>query len=95
MAKTIKVIIGGRDYNLVGDDDKMLLEISDEVNQTLSEIERSAGGMSSSTLAILTALNIAEKKHNVERLREYDNSFITTELTKMAEFLDEAYESNI
>lgn len=94
MAKSVRVIIGGKEYSLRGDDEKLIQQVANEVNTQLANLELSNKEESATTLSVLTALNIAEKYY--KHCGEYNNyeKNIAIELNSMAEFLARQIQDN-
>jgi cell division protein ZapA (FtsZ GTPase activity inhibitor) len=88
MAKSIRVIISGKEYLLRGDDEKLVQQVAREVNQQLSELEKSHRDESATTLSVLTALNIAEKHLIAERQNENNKKYVIDELDKISDYLE-------
>ena len=86
MQKTIKVLIGEREYSLRGEDIDLIKSAATEVNEQL-ELLRSKSSEPVSNLSLMAALNIAEKYYSVQKQSEIDLSFLTNELESMALFL--------
>ncbi len=87
MAKSINVIIDGRKFKLVGDDEELIRNSAIDVDNQLLEFKSRQGELSSSTLTILAALNIAEEKNKLSRDYIIDKHFIIDELAKMSDYL--------
>jgi cell division protein ZapA (FtsZ GTPase activity inhibitor) len=92
MQKTIKVIIGEREYSLRGEDIDLIKSAATEVNSQL-EILKGKTNEPVSNLSLMAALNIAEKYYSVQKQSEIDLSFLTTELESMAAYLKKPVES--
>lgn len=89
MVKSIKVIIGGKEYSLRGDNEKLIQHVASEVNNQIKEIGARHTEESSTTISVLTALNMAEKGIREKIQRETDESFVVNELGRMAELIFE------
>jgi cell division protein ZapA (FtsZ GTPase activity inhibitor) len=89
MAKSIRVIIGGKEYTLKGQDEKLIQLASREVNMQLEELTQKHSKEPNTTLSILTALNIAEKYFKNLTQMEVDQKFMIKELNEMTNYLDD------
>lgn len=87
MSKTIKVRIGGKEFSLTGENEKMILSAAGEVDSQIQELKKLHEEEPLQTLSILAALNLAESKNINRRQYETDIHFISEELSKMAEFI--------
>lgn len=87
MGKTIKTVIGGREYNLKGEDESIILATADEVNSQLENLVKNTNELQRDSLPILAALNIAELKIKQNLENENNNNYLTDELNKMSDLL--------
>ncbi len=87
MGKTIKTVIGGREYNLKGEDESIILATADEVNSQLENLVKNTNELQRDSLPILAALNIAELKIKQNLEYENNNNYLTDELNKMSDLL--------
>ncbi len=87
MGKTIKTVIGGREYNLKGEDESIILATADEVNSQLENLVKNTIELQRDSLPILAALNIAELKIKQNLENENNNNYLTDELNKMSDLL--------
>ena len=87
MANSIRVIIGGKEYSLKGDNEHLIRYASDEVNKQLSALGLKHNEESSTTLSILAALNLSEQNILRQNQLSVNSRFITNELEAMADFL--------
>ncbi|GAB1430873.1 hypothetical protein MASR2M18_17070 [Ignavibacteria bacterium] len=88
MSKTVRVKIGGKEYSLRGEDEQKLIASAREVDTQFQELRGQLQDQSTSTIAVVAALNIAEKSYETKQQAEADSTFLIAELTKMAEYLD-------
>ncbi len=88
MAKSIKVIIGGKEYSLRGDNEKLIQHVAGEVNSQLREIGSRHGEESATTQTVLTALNLAERGIRDRAQKEANELYVENELGKMAELIN-------
>ncbi len=89
MSKIVRVKIGGKEYSLRGDDEQKLVASAREVDMQFQELRGQLQDQSTSTMAIVAALNLAEKNYEIKQQAETDTAFLTDELTKMAEYLEQ------
>ncbi len=93
MQKTIKVIIGEREYSLRGEDIDLIQSAATEVNSQLEAL-KGKSNEPVANLSLMAALNIAEKYYSVQKQSEIDLSFLTSELASMAAYLKKPIEQN-
>lgn len=79
--------IAGKEYNLRADNEKVLKLAAELVNSEISALEAALPGESQNTLAVLAALNIAEKYFISDSQNELDKEFMKNELNRMTEQL--------
>lgn len=84
----MKTVIAGREYNLRSDNERVLQLAADLVNSEMENLEKMLPGESQATVAVLSALNIAEKYYLVLEQSELDKDFMKDELQRMTEQLD-------
>lgn len=95
MRKTIKTVIGGREYNLKGEDENIIVATADEVNSQLENLVKNTGELQRDSLPILAALNIAELKIKQNLENENNNNYLTDELNKMSDLLNNSLKQQI
>lgn len=88
MSKTVRVKIGGKEYSLRGDDEQKLLASAHEVDKQFQELRGKLADQSTATMAVVAALNIAEKHYETKQQSDADGTYLADELTKMAEYLE-------
>lgn len=88
MSKTVRVKIGGKEYSLRGDDEQKLLASAHEVDTQFQELRGQLSDQSTATMAVVAALNIAEKHYETKQQSDADATYLAAELTKMAEYLE-------
>ncbi|MBI4639312.1 MAG: cell division protein ZapA [Candidatus Tectomicrobia bacterium] len=85
-----KVTIFGRSYTIKGDaDPDHIREIADYVDNKMREISARAPTISSSKLAILAALNIAEDLYQLREQEKAKKHYIEQKTTALLSLLDE------
>jgi len=71
LKNTLIVQINGQDYTLASEESReYMLGIADAVDQTMKEINQLRPDLNTAMLAVLTALNIAEKSGALQRENE-------------------------
>ncbi|ROL61020.1 cell division protein ZapA [Bacteroidetes/Chlorobi group bacterium ChocPot_Mid] len=90
MAEKIRVKIRGKEYLLKGDDELTIQKAGDMVNSEIESLGTGYLNQAEETIAILAALNIAEKNLKLSRDKTNDENYLITELDRMAKYLDEA-----
>jgi len=90
MAEKIKVKIRGKEYLLKGDDESLVHQAGEIVNEEIQALGSSYLNQPEETIAVLAALNIAEKKLKLNKEKTNDENYLVTELDRMAKYLDEA-----
>ena len=89
MVKSIRIVIGGKEYTLRGDNEKIIQLASSEVNRQLEELETRHYDESSTTLSVLAAMNIAEKFYLSREQHESDYFFVANEMENLADYLEQ------
>jgi cell division protein ZapA (FtsZ GTPase activity inhibitor) len=81
MAQTVKVSILGSDYPLRSNDEALTRELAQEVDSQLREFQQKLPAQSTTTLAVLTALNFAEQEAHAkeDERRELEQAANTIE----------------
>ena len=93
MQKTIKVIIGEREYSLRGEDIDLIKSAATEVNSQLEAL-KGKSNEPVANLSLMAALNIAEKYYSVQKQSAIDLSYLTSELDSMVAYLKKPVEQN-
>lgn len=90
MSQTIKVQILGSEYPLRSNDEPLTRELALEVDTQMREFQQKLPSQSTTTLAVLTALNFAEVEahQTMNELREVER--ITNELEELSDALEKA-----
>jgi cell division protein ZapA (FtsZ GTPase activity inhibitor) len=91
MTKTVRVKIGGNEYNLRSDDETKVREVAGAVDAQFRQIQGVSKEQSTATLSILTALNIAEKEYDARRQQRIDQAYLASEVEKMVVYLRDSY----
>ncbi len=88
MIKTFKVNIAGKEYNLKGENETILISAAEMVEQKINDLKMQYQGEPISTISILAALNIAEQLFSNKSQFESEKEYFLNELNKMADFLN-------
>lgn len=91
MTKTVRVKIGGNEYNLRSDDETKVREVAGNVDAQFRQLQGISKEQSTATLSILTALNIAEKEYEIRQQQRIDKAYLTAETEKMVAYLRQSY----
>ena len=91
MTKTVRVKIGGNEYNLRSDDEAKVREVAGAVDAQFRQMQGISKEQSTATLSILTALNIAEKEYEIRQQQRIDKAYLTAETEKMVAYLRQSY----
>lgn len=94
MLKSVKVHIGGQEYNLRTDDEEKVRQVAEHVDLQMQRLRHKTQDPSTTTLSVLTALNIAEDTYNCRQQQKADTDYITAELEEMAGFLNTCMEGH-
>ena len=92
MTKKMRVFIGGKEYPLRGDNEKLIQMAANEVNSQLEQLSVKHYDESEVRLSVLAALNIAEKQLKLQQQFEIDKRFVVKELGKITNFIKDNIE---
>jgi cell division protein ZapA (FtsZ GTPase activity inhibitor) len=90
MAQTVKVSILGTDYPLRSNDEQLTRELATDVDAQLKELQSKLPSQSTTTLAVLTALNYAEQEAQAVESERRENERVAEQLEGIAKKLEEA-----
>lgn len=85
----MEVEIAGKKYNLKADNEKVLKFAAELVNSEMLAIASALPNESQNTIAVLAALNIAEKYFTANSQMELDKEFMKNQLEQMDKQLQE------
>lgn len=85
----MEVEIAGKKYNLKADNEKVLKFAAELVNSEMLAIASALPNESQNTIAVLAALNIAEKYFAANSQMELDKEFMKNQLEQMDKQLQE------
>jgi len=78
MAEKIRVHIKGKEYILKGEDELLIRRAAEEVDNEIHTLEDSHLNQPPETVAILAALNIAEKRSIIEKQKMIDENYLVS-----------------
>jgi cell division protein ZapA (FtsZ GTPase activity inhibitor) len=87
--KSIRVRIYGGEYNLRVDDEVLSRESADHIDKMMLDLHAKLPDQPTSTIAILSALNVAEASLQTERQNREDLNHLNDEVTRIAKYLDD------
>jgi cell division protein ZapA (FtsZ GTPase activity inhibitor) len=90
VAETIKVNILGSDYPLRSNDESLTRELAGEVDSMLREYQQKLPSQSTTTLAVLTALNFAEQEAHAKENERRQNEVLAEDLNNLCDDLEKA-----
>lgn len=85
----MEVEIAGKKYNLRADNEKLLRLSAELVNSEMMALSSALPNESQNTIAVLAALNIAEKYFSANSQMELDKEFMKSQLEQMDKQLQE------
>jgi len=86
--KSIKVKIFGTDYPLRGENEDFTKKVASHVDSMLNRIHEKIPEQPPLTVAVLTALNIAEEMLKDRDQQQEAVDYLETEITKLSNYLD-------
>lgn len=89
MAQTIKISILGTEYPLRSNDEQMTRELATDVDAQLKELQSKLPSQSTTTLAVLTALNYAEQEAQAVESERRENERVAEQLESLAKRLED------
>src|SRR5512135_2493204 len=87
--KSIKVKIFGTDYPLRGENEDFTKKVASHVDSMLNRIHEKIPEQPPPTVAVLTALNIAEEMLKEREQQQDAVGHLEAEVAKLSEYLDE------
>ncbi len=90
MAQTVKVSILGTDYPLRSNDEVMTRQLAADVDSQLREFQQKLPSQSTTTLAVLTALNFAEQETHAKENHRRELERAANDLDVLADALEQA-----
>lgn len=90
MAQTVKVSILGTDYPLRSNDEQLTRELATDVDTQLRELQSKLPSQSTTTLAVLTALNFAEQEAQAVENERRENDRLAEQIENIAKRLEDA-----
>ncbi|GBD07740.1 hypothetical protein HRbin21_01573 [bacterium HR21] len=89
MERSIRVTIAGREYVLRGDDEQALLRSAREVDAQWQRLQAQLPEQSTTTMAILVALNLAEQYHEARAHSEGQMRTLREALDRMIAYVED------
>jgi cell division protein ZapA len=86
--KSIKVKIFGTDYPLRGENEDFTKKVASHVDTMLNRIHEKIPEQPPLTVAVLTALNIAEEMLKERDQQQETVGYLEAEITKLSNYLD-------
>ena len=84
MAQTVKVTIMGTEYPLRSNDEALTKELAATLDADMHELQAKLPAQSTTTLAVLSALNFAEQSANSKASESRELTRITVEIDLLA-----------
>ena len=85
----MKTVLAGKEFNFRTDNEKVLQMAADLVNSEMESLGKKLFGESQATIAVIAALNIAEKYYLETEQIKFDRDFLQKELKRMTDQLDQ------
>jgi cell division protein ZapA (FtsZ GTPase activity inhibitor) len=92
MAQTVKVTILGSEYPLRSNDESLTQQLAQEVDGQLRELQSKLPSQSTTTLAVLAALNFAEQEAHTKENERREIDRIALDLETLSAALEQAME---
>ncbi len=92
MAQTVKVTILGSEYPLRSNDEALTQQLAQEVDGQLRELQEKLPSQSTTTLAVLAALNFAEQEAHTKENERRELDRIALDLETLSIALEQAME---
>ena len=90
MAQTVKVTIMGTEYPLRSNDESLTKELAAALDTDMHELQAKLPAQSTTTLAVLSALNFAEQSANSRASEVRELTRVTEEIDVLSERLEKA-----
>jgi cell division protein ZapA (FtsZ GTPase activity inhibitor) len=90
MAQTVKVSILGTEYPLRSNDEQLTRDLATDVDGQLKELQSKLPSQSTTTLAVLTALNFAEQEAQAIEAERRENERVAEQIESIAKRLEDA-----
>ena len=92
MSQTVKVTILGTEYPLRSNDEDLTLRLAQDVDGYLRELQTKLPAQSTTTLAVLGALNFAEQEAHAKENERREIDRVAHDLETLAASLEQAME---
>jgi cell division protein ZapA len=97
--KSLRIKIYDTEYSLKGEDEELMQEVANYVDSLMNELSSKMPEQTPSTIAVLTALNIAEEFLKFRNLNQHSSNMIKDEMESLNKrislFLDSTNEKTI
>ena len=92
MAQTVKVTILGTEYPLRSNDEALTQQLAQDVDAQMRELQEKLPSQSTTTLAVLSALNFAEQESHTKENERRELDRIAHDLETLSASLEQAME---
>jgi cell division protein ZapA (FtsZ GTPase activity inhibitor) len=92
MAQTVKVTILGSEYPLRSNDEALTQQLAQDVDAQLRELQTKLPSQSTTTLAVLAALNFAEQEAHTKENERRELDRVALDLETLSTALEQALE---
>ena len=92
MSQTVKVSILGTEYPLRSNDEALTKQLAADVDAGLREFQHKLPSQSTTTLAVLTALNFAEEEAHARENERRETERVSLEIETISAMLEQALE---
>lgn len=90
MSQSLKVTILGTDYSLRSNDEAQTKQLASDVDAEMSELQAKLPAQSTTTLAVLGALNFAEREAHARSNEQREIERVADEMESLAATLERA-----
>ncbi len=88
MTRSVRVTIAGRDYILRGEDEEKILRSAREVDGQWQQLQAHVSEHSTTTMAILVALNLADQYHELRTQSDVDTRYVRDSIERMLSYIE-------
>ncbi|MFP4528322.1 MAG: cell division protein ZapA [Candidatus Kapaibacterium sp.] len=94
MPDSFDVTIGGQNYPLKGENERLVREAAGLVDIHINRIKNRYRDLPAPKLTVLAAVNIAEEYNETKGQADADRDYLKTEINRMADYLGAAIGRN-
>jgi cell division protein ZapA (FtsZ GTPase activity inhibitor) len=87
--KSVKVIVGGEEYSLIGEDEELIIRSAEEANRLIEELKAKYNDLPILTLTTLALVNVIETLEIERGKFEAEKMKFSDELNKMKMYLEQ------